>query len=371
MSLYILGLIYFLFLSCVEFLIASRLKPYLFFFLGAVPLCIFLGFRFDVDQDYYAYIRYFEIAPNLANFHQGLQTYREQTSGVEIGFAVLASLVRTLGFTPQGGLFVSAVINILFVSILILRYGRHYFFSLSIYYAVFLPTLFTHLRFSLCIPLGMLGYLLWMERKRKWAIFLMIFSASFHLTGLIYIATSLLSSFLNRFSISFIGGMSIFLSLILLAPIELRPVLNYGLSLIAERYEFYSNSEGAGPAAAFLRLAILFVFMVSLHIFKFEEKADPHEQVLGKQLFFAFSFSVVLWCLSTHIDIFYRLGLALQASFVLIFPLLLRFEKTRTVVSHCCYFAMIAFLLAYLVYLSFTGSAVLYDYQVNFKIWGR
>lgn len=370
---YSLVALYLSVLSFAELAISNvSLRKCAFFILGIVPLVLFVGLRGgDVDDDYYSYIKYFELAPTLSNFASDLQDYEEQTSGVEKGFSLVASVLASIGASPEVGIFVFALINFLFLYWLITRYSINYFYSLFIYYCLFLPTFFTHIRFSLALVVGFYALMRLLVYRRKllsWA--LLLATPFMHIAAIIFIPTIIGYRLMKNVKIIHFGVVVLMISSFLLV-VDFSAIIGGILSYVGGRYEFYVSAGTGSIVSAALRILFLFLFLLG---FKGAYGAAFSEAVLRKPdpssfyiVFFIYCLSTLVWSIGWQVDVLYRLGLALQFSMVLLVPYYIYYHAKQRVMSYVLVGASTGLFNGYLFYTLAGGVSVLGDYQTIFS----
>ncbi|MGE1155981.1 EpsG family protein [Pseudomonas kitaguniensis] len=360
-------------LSGVEVAIDNvRLRKFCFFLLGIVPLTLFVGLRGgDVDDDYYSYIKYFELAPTLSNFAADLQSYEEQTSSVEKGFSLVASLLASVGASPEAGIFLFALVNFLFLYWIITRYSINYYYSLFIYYCLFLPTFFTHIRFSLALVVGFYALMRLLVYRRKLLSWLLLVASPFmHIAAIIYIPTIIAYRWLSRVKIVHFGVAILLLSGVFLF-VDFSAIIGGILSYVGGRYEFYVGAGTGSIISAALRVLFLFLFLLGfkgVQVTKFSEDSLRTPVSSGFNIvFFIYCLSTVVWSIGWQVDVLYRLGLALQFSMVLLVPYYIYYRTNQSVLSYLLVGASAGLFNIYFLYTLAGGVSVLGDYQTLFS----
>lgn len=347
-------------------------KKLSFFILGIVPMVLFVGLRGgDVDDDYYSYIKYFELAPTLSNFASGLQDYEAQTSGVEKGFSLVAAALASAGASPEAGIFIFALFNFLFLYWVVTKYSINYFYSLFIYYCIFLPTFFTHIRFSLALVVGfyaLMRLLVYRRRLMSWG--LLVAAPFMHIAAIIFIPTIIGYRLMNRVKIVHFGVVLLLLSSFLLV-IDFSAIIGSVLSYVGGRYEFYVSAGTGSIVSAALRILFLLLFLLG---FKNAYGAAFSEGGLGKPSPSSFSILLFIYCLSTlvwsigwQVDVLYRLGLALQFSMILLVPYYIYYHAKQRIMSYVLVGASTGLFNIYFFYTLAGGVSVLGDYQTIFS----
>ncbi|OEO24270.1 hypothetical protein AX279_20905 [Pseudomonas sp. J237] len=307
--------------SCVELRIKSTLvKRILFWSFGIVPLIFFVGLRGGVDDDYYSYIKYFELAPTIGSFSTEWNGYREATSGVEIGFALAASFIRSTGGTPEQGIFIFAAINFLTVGLIISKYGVRLFYSLFVYYCIYLPVFFTHIRFSLALLLGFYGIIGVLTCRKKFISWgLVIVSPFIHIASIVFVPVIFCYRLCGVVKVFHFGVLCLLISLFFLL-LDFTSPITYILSFIGGRYEFYIGAGAGSVSSALLRIFFLVLFICGLrdvdktHALGLDSKY--YYRTIYRILFMIYCLSTIVWSISWQVDVLYRLGLALQISMI-------------------------------------------------------
>jgi hypothetical protein len=349
-----------------------RLKRLSFFLLGIVPLILFVGLRGgDVDDDYYSYIKYFELAPTLSNFAGDLQHYEEETSGVEKGFSLVASLLASVGASPEASIFIFAFVNFLFLYWIISRHSINCFYSLFIYYCLFLPTFFTHIRFSLALVVGFYALMrLLVYRRKLLSWFLMLASPFMHVAVVIFIPAIVAYRLMSRIKIIHFGVAALLLSSLFLF-VDFSAIISGVLSYIGGRYEFYVGAGTGSIVSAALRVLFLLLFLLGFKgvcITRFSRgdfRAPPSSGF--NILFFIYCLSTLVWSIGWQVDVLYRLGLALQFSMVLLVPYYIYHQTKQSLVSYVLVGASAGLLNIYFLYALAGGVSVLGDYHTIFS----
>lgn len=360
-------------LSAVEVAVDNvRLRRFSFFLLGIVPLVLFVGLRGgDVDDDYYSYIKYFELAPTLSNFASDLPSYEEQTSGVEKGFSLVASLLASVGGSPEAGIFAFALVNFLFLYWIITKYSINYCYSLFIYYCLFLPTFFTHIRFSLALVVGFYALMRLLVYRRKLLSWLLLVASPFmHIAAIIFIPTIIAYRFMKRVKIIHFGVVALLLSSLFLF-VDFSAIIGGILSYIGGRYEFYVGAGTGSIVSAALRVLFLFLFLLGfkgVYITKFsEENLRAPSSSAFNIVFFVYCLSTLVWSIGWQVDVLYRLGLALQFSMVLLVPYYIYYRAKQSLMSYVLVGASAGLFNIYFLYTLAGGVSVLGDYQTIFS----
>lgn len=349
-----------------------RLKRLAFFLLGIVPLILFVGLRGgDVDDDYYSYIKYFELAPTLSNFAGDLQHYEEETSGVEKGFSLVASLLASVGASPEASIFIFAFVNFLFLYWIISRHSINYFYSLFIYYCLFLPTFFTHIRFSLALVVGFYALMrLLVYRRKLLSWFLMLASPFMHIAVVIFIPAIVAYRLMSRIKIVHFGVAALLLSSLFLF-VDFSAIISGVLSYIGGRYEFYVGAGTGSIVSAALRVLFLLLFLLGFkgvcatRFSRGDFRAPPPSGF--NILFFIYCLSTLVWSIGWQVDVLYRLGLALQFSMVLLVPYYIYHQTKQSLVSYVLVGASAGLLNIYFLYALAGGVSVLGDYHTIFS----
>lgn len=360
-------------LSGVELAIDNvRLRRVSFFLLGIVPLVLFVGLRGgDVDDDYYSYIKYFELAPTLSNFASDLQSYEEETSGVEKGFSLVASSLASVGASPEAGIFIFALVNFLFVYWIITGHSINYCYSLFIYYCLFLPTFFTHIRFSLALVVGFYAVMRLLVYRRKLLSWLLLLISPFmHIAAIIFIPTIVAYRLMSRVKIIHFGVVALLLSGLFLF-VDFSAIIGGVLSYVGGRYEFYVGAGTGSIVSAALRVLFLFLFLLGfkgVYMTRFSEenlRAPPSSGF--NILFFIYCLSTLVWSIGWQVDVLYRLGLALQFSMVLLVPYYIYYKTKQSIVSYVLVGASAGLFNIYFLYTLAGGVSVLGDYHTIFS----
>lgn len=361
-------------LSAVEVAVDNvRLRRFSFFLLGIVPLVLFVGLRGgDVDDDYYSYIKYFELAPTLSNFASELPSYEEQTSGVEKGFSLVASLLASVGGSPEAGIFAFALVNFLFLYWIITKYSINYCYSLFVYYCLFLPTFFTHIRFSLALVVGFYALMRLLVYRRKLLSWLLLVASPFlHIAAIIFIPAIIAHRFMKRVKIIDFGVVALLLSSLFLF-VDFSAIIGGILSYIGGRYEFYVGAGTGSIVSAALRVLFLFLFLLGfkgVYISKFsEENLRAPSSSAFNIVFFVYCLSTVVWSIGWQVDVLYRLGLALQFSMVLLAPYYIYYRAKQSLMSYVLVWTSAGLFNIYFLYALAGGVSVLGDYQTIFSV---
>lgn len=370
---YSLFALYLAILSIVEVAIESvRLRRFSFFILGIVPLVLFVGLRGgDVDDDYYSYIKYFEQAPTLDSFASDLQSYEEQTSGVEKGFSLVASLLASVGGSPETGIFLFALVNFLFLYWILIKYSINYFYSLFIYYCLFLPTFFTHIRFSLALVVGFYALMRLLVYRRKLGAWLLLVSAPFvHIAAIIFIPTIIGYRFMERVKLVNFGVLILLLSSIFLF-VDFSALIWAILSYVGGRYEFYVGAGTGSIVSAAVRVLFLFLFLAGFNGVCAARFSEENLRAPGASsyniVFFVYCLATVVWSIGWQVDVLYRLGLALQFSMVLLVPYYIYYRAQQRMMSYIVVGLSTGLFNVYFLYALAGGVSVLGDYQTIFS----
>lgn len=204
------------------------------------------GFRFEVGVDWFSYERNHIIyVSNIVNYLSGIANLDVR----EIGFRLLNYISFQFGTGYQGLIFISTVI---FISSSIYAVSRmkinpYYFLVMTFPFHVVMSAM-NLTKQSLALSISLLAFSFLLERRRLLFVFWIIVAAMFHTSALIFIAYIFIDN-RKRYLILFS---------VLLFPLYI---------LMVARYEQYFDS-GLSSVGIFLRLAMVFVLLVSIFIYR-------------------------------------------------------------------------------------------------------
>ncbi len=147
-------------------------------------LLVLACLRFGVGADYFSYqFLYSRINPSI---------FVELAHGAdnqEIGFRLLGSLIKGLGFSYQFYLIIISAVNLLFISLICKKYSKNPTLSLTVYYSFYyLVWTFSGLRQGLVLAIGMYYLLKYINQNKSIRFFIIIFILTLiHYSALILI----------------------------------------------------------------------------------------------------------------------------------------------------------------------------------------
>lgn len=204
---------------------------------GTVTLFLVSGLRFEVGTDYQHFIDEFNIITS-----QGLQA-----SYTEVGFALLAVIIHSVGLGGEGLYFVCSLILMLSVSYFIYRCINKKFWCFSLLLFVLLGFFFSSMNLSrqyLGVSVAIFGVATYCsDSKHRLIPFvaLTIVGALFHTAVILLIATPIVVA-LYRSKWGFKVAVALYAASLVCAVIDIREIIKLILPLIG-RWSWYANSE--------------------------------------------------------------------------------------------------------------------------------
>ncbi|MFA6086658.1 EpsG family protein [Mucilaginibacter sp.] len=253
---YFLIFIFFSLLSLVNVAKLPANISLLIFFLSALILVSFAGFRGDIEGDYASYKDVFQ---------QTLGKYTP-SSNIEPGYYYFNHLIITLGLPFQIVIIFMAIFSIVPKLYFFNKYSYNFALSVLIYYCTtFFIFDFIQIRQAVAIAIFMISLKFIRDKKIWFYLFCIVLAAQIHISAIILIPGYY---FFNRtYSKKILYGLIGICSVISILHITV-PLVTFLLSIIPipgfteTKLTFYQNStDFSGVSIKQLLLAILFVFI--------------------------------------------------------------------------------------------------------------
>ena len=204
---------------------------------GAVALFLVSGLRFEVGADYQHFIEEFNVITN-----QGLRA-----SYTEIGFALLALLIHSVGLGGEGLYFVCSLILMVSVAYFICRCIDKKFWCFSLLLFVLFGFFFSSMNLSrqyLGVSVAVFGVAMYCSDSRHRLIpfvALTIAGALFHTAVILLLATPIVVA-LYRSKWGFKVAVALYVVSLVCVVVDIREIIKLILPLIS-RWSWYANSE--------------------------------------------------------------------------------------------------------------------------------
>lgn len=271
-----------------------------------ILLALLACFRYGVGADYFSYLYLFNRLDNsiIYEMYYGIDHQ-------EIGFRLLGSLLKQIGFSYQQYLSVLAIINLVFIFKTCIKYSKNPTLSMFLYFCFYyFMWTFSGLRQATTMAIGVYYLLESLEKKNTTKFIIIVLLLSFiHVSALVLIMFYFISKlnftkkrliYISIFSIAFsILPIGIILSKLGGFPIinRIMPYLNLEVSLINPfdfqtlgriiflviAFVFYdSYSKQSENSKTIINLYILSFILYFL--FKFQELTAARLAIYGKML---------------------------------------------------------------------------------------
>lgn len=185
-----------------------------------ILLLLFCGFRFR-SGDYEMYKFFYIVAPKLSDFFTVDLSYLD----IEVGYVLLMSFLKSIGFDEYGYFFITSSVLILSVYRASNKYVKNSLISMIIFfYLYFISFSFVLIRQGLSIGILLFSYKFIFKREKYYFLISVLVASLFHKSALIFI----LAYFLPKLkitkktfilSIFFIAILMIFTNTQILVPI--------------------------------------------------------------------------------------------------------------------------------------------------------
>lgn len=301
----------------------ARYKGYEFFLkISFFLIFLFLALRYNYGNDYSSYINLFLNTNNKDSID-----YLDNTSHFESGWLFLCRLFEPLGFFAMVA--VLAAFNCLVYYEFIRKYSPPDYYWLAVFLYVFDPAVMlvqsSAMRQSLAISLFIFSINYIQNKKLIRYIFCIGLASLFHTSALILLPVYLLGVYNFKTNKSTIVTLFVFYIFLYLIGNSLISYIKIFIeSYLSQQYEFSEESGVLGTGLGLIVSSILFLFVLI-----YAEPQTKEDAFLFKISFlgyFIIPIGLVIFVLA-------RMGMYFQIANIVVFPLILKGMKKRTILK--------------------------------------
>lgn len=276
-----------------QYFVSSAVKKILVIIIFLILLFV-IGFRsYTVGSD----------TPTYVNLYNSIGTFSINwgnffSSRFEIGFLKYLAILHMFSSNYMIMLFVSALIVLIcwYWSIDIL--STNFFLSFGIFIGLRIFTFsMTNLRQSLAMGLVLVSYLLFVKRKKKLALIMLIVAVTFHTSAIVFLVYYIIDP------IKLTAKIEIFLTgLTILAMLMFQPIVRM-ISQIFLRFDSYTQTplvQGTDKVSIIINIVMLIlIFLVMQYVNKYLPKKNndyenfDFESSYNKIIFLGILFSII------------------------------------------------------------------------------
>ena len=293
---YIYYIIFFSFgiIAFKDLIKSSVYNRYFLNFIIIIFLIIFIGFRNFSDNDFKNYVILYEIAPVFPDIQALFNA--SLIHGQEIGYLLIESILKALGFGYQSIFIFSAIIVVFFLYKSFQKLICFPVLALFIFFALYFTLMFVQMRFGIATALSLYACSCLSNGKNRMYWLFIIIALLFHYSSFGIIPVFFLNkiNWLNKGNINKIIIISI---IILFIPV--RPLLEASLSIFEiERYARYITGSDSGIRYL---VSIFFTFIIIVPFIIFRKKLSEKNikvNILLSMIFSGIIISAFVWRLS-------------------------------------------------------------------------
>lgn len=335
-------------IASIDF-IKIPLKQKLYFTLFSILIIsLFCGLRGNVDGDYNNYVGYWNNAPYLA--HNTFTTFAIQIIflGVEPGFILTCSLLKSIGLESQSIFIFCSFLTFGIFFKIVKKISPMPNLSLLIFFSLYIMLPFMQIRFGVAMVCIFYGIICWREEKKRKSILLFFVAASFHtLTWGCILALPLL-----KLKIKYLICFSI-LSFCIPSSL-IRTIVSEVFNFMGSYADYIKSEEELSM------LSVLFNIIIILPVIYMYKLKQLDETFLF--LIKSYLISIIIYLAVRDISILGRIAIVFSISSCIIIPQYLKIMKQNN--FHFLVFALLIFsycLLKYIPCLKFFEP-----YKINF-----
>jgi hypothetical protein len=223
-------------------------------------LIIFVGFRYNCDNDYINYVGIYESTPTLFNI-KDIFSY-SMTMGIEIGYLLVSSLLKTLNFGTQSIFVFSAIVTFCFLYAVAKRHTQYPAIALFTFFCQYFSLPFIQMRFGISLAIGLYGCSsLYLGRRKIFFVFIVL-AASFHTSALGLFIFFIFNN-IDWVKKSYLIYIILIICLFILLFVSFGKILGAIMTrLHIKKYINYVNSGIANPRALFVAFFSMYPFIL-------------------------------------------------------------------------------------------------------------
>ena len=282
-----------------------------------ILLALFVGLRFECDNDYSTYVGHWDHLPVLYGDNIEYIYNKFSADRLEVGYKFIAIILKSIGLSPQSMfLFCSTLTFSLFYRITP-YYTRYPNIALLIFFSQFIMLPFMQIRFGVCIMLIWFSFLKWTHNEKWKAVLVYICAISFH--NLAFGVLALLP--LVKLKLKYLYCI---LAVTLIIPLNF--VSNLSLAIVYLMGWDYTGYFDSTDSLSYISYALNFVLILPIIIISGFRSFTIKETTLLK----FYIISLIVFSLAINISILARIAITFSISICFILPDYMRLIRNET-----------------------------------------